>query len=84
MYGVHPFYKVMEDNAGNTHGVFFLNSNAMEYETQKLDGVPILTLRSIGGIFDFHVFLGPSPADVIRQYTQVSTIFALPYTTMRS
>ncbi|CAG0890498.1 unnamed protein product [Darwinula stevensoni] len=80
VYGVHPFYEVMEDSAGNTHGVFLLNSNAMEYETQRLNGDPILTLRSIGGILDFHFFLGPSPADVSRQYTQlIGRPFLPPY-----
>lgn len=30
-----------------------------------------MTFRTIGGILDFFVFLGPSPADVISQYTDI-------------
>ncbi|XP_022236445.1 lysosomal alpha-glucosidase-like, partial [Limulus polyphemus] len=32
---------------------------------------PAITFRTIGGILDFFVFLGPTPEDVVRQYMQV-------------
>ncbi len=32
---------------------------------------PGLTLRTIGGMLEFFVFLGPEPESVIQQYTEV-------------
>ncbi|CAF2559004.1 unnamed protein product [Rotaria sp. Silwood2] len=72
-YGSHPFYLVMEQipnsaqaPSGNMHGVLLLNSNAMDY---SFSSMPSLTMRTIGGILDFFVFLGPKPEQVIQQYT---------------
>ncbi|ROT64559.1 hypothetical protein C7M84_017493 [Penaeus vannamei] len=67
LYGVHPMYLVVEEN-GSSHAVLWLNSNAMEAETMPLPG---LTLRSIGGIIDLFFFLGPTPEQVVAQYTSV-------------
>ncbi|XP_071949869.1 sucrase-isomaltase, intestinal-like [Antedon mediterranea] len=65
-YGQHPFYMVVEDD-GNAFGVFLLNSNAQDVSLQPL---PSLTWRSTGGIFDFWMFLGPKPEDVIKAFTE--------------
>ncbi|CAH2328973.1 lysosomal alpha-glucosidase [Pelobates cultripes] len=67
LYGTHPFYLSMEKD-GSAHGVFLLNSNAMDVLLQE---APALTWRTTGGIFDFYVFLGPEPKSVIRQYHEV-------------
>ncbi|XP_071953702.1 lysosomal alpha-glucosidase-like isoform X1 [Antedon mediterranea] len=67
LYGSHPFYLNM-DNSGNAHGVFLLNSNAMEVMLQP---TPAVTFRTIGGILDLYIFLGPKPDAVIQQYTEV-------------
>lgn len=67
LYGSHPFYYVIEDS-GNCHGVLFLNSNAMDAILQP---APAITFRTIGGIFDIYFFLGPKPADVLRQYSEI-------------
>ncbi|XP_027541663.1 sucrase-isomaltase, intestinal [Neopelma chrysocephalum] len=64
-YGYHPFYMALE-NDGNAHGVFLLNSNAMDVTFQP---TPALTYRTTGGILDFYVFLGPTPEMVVQQYT---------------
>jgi len=67
LYGSHPFYLIMEQS-GNSHGVFLLNSNVMEVILQP---APAITFRTLGGLLDFSIFLGPSPQNVIQQYTEV-------------
>ncbi|XP_040043282.2 lysosomal alpha-glucosidase [Gasterosteus aculeatus] len=74
LYGAHPFYLAMEEG-GDAHGVFLLNSNAMDVVLQP---APALTWRTIGGILDFYVFLGPDPASVIGQYVEVVGYPAMP------
>ncbi|XP_075213315.1 lysosomal alpha-glucosidase-like [Lycorma delicatula] len=64
-YSSHPFYLMMEDD-GLSHGVLFLNSNAMDIILQPSPGI---TFRTIGGIIDLYFFIGPSPSEVIQQYT---------------
>ncbi|KAF2364269.1 Galactose mutarotase N-terminal barrel [Trinorchestia longiramus] len=69
-YGAFPYYMNVEDDEGNTHSVLFLNSNSIEYSTFTLpDGTPALTLRSIGGIIDLHIFTGPTPEMATMQYS---------------
>ncbi|XP_060067005.1 lysosomal alpha-glucosidase-like [Ylistrum balloti] len=77
LYGSHPFYLLMEDRGGSCHGVFLANSNAMDVILQP---APAITWRTIGGIIDMYVFLGPSPSAVIQQYTEViGRSFMPPY-----
>ncbi|XP_055941324.1 maltase-glucoamylase-like [Argiope bruennichi] len=63
---VHPMYLCLE-NDGNAYGVLLLNSNALEIQFHPL---PAVTFRTIGGVLDFYIFLGPSPEEVIQQYTE--------------
>lgn len=67
LYGSHPFYLALEED-GLAHGVFLLNSNALDVILQP---TPALTWRTIGGILDFYIFLGPDPKSVVRQYMDV-------------
>ncbi|XP_056143796.1 lysosomal alpha-glucosidase [Lampris incognitus] len=67
LYGSHPFCVVQEED-GLAHGVFLLNSNAMEIALQP---TPALTWVAVGGILDLYIFLGPDPQSVVRQYLQV-------------
>ncbi|XP_063819300.1 lysosomal alpha-glucosidase-like [Pseudophryne corroboree] len=76
LYGTHPFYLAMENN-GSAHGVFLLNSNAMDIILQP---APALTWRTTGGILNFYVFMGPNPKAVIKQYQDVIGLpFMPPY-----
>ncbi|PIK61537.1 putative sucrase-isomaltase, intestinal-like [Apostichopus japonicus] len=67
LYGHHPFYLCVEKD-GNAHGLFLLNSNAMD--VTLLPG-QILTYRVIGGVLDFYLFMGPSPENVVQQYLEL-------------
>ena len=67
LYGSHPFYLIIE-KSGDAHGVLFLNSNAMDVILQP---APAITFRTIGGIFDIYFFMGPTPADVLKQYSEI-------------
>ena len=64
LYGSHPFYLSSDDSEGNSNGVFLFNSNAMDIILQPK---PAITYRTIGGILDFYIFLGPQPNEVIKQ-----------------
>ena len=45
-----------------------------------LQPYPAITWRTIGGILDFYIFLGPTPKDVTRQYTDlIGKPFMPPY-----
>ncbi|XP_016047998.1 lysosomal alpha-glucosidase isoform X2 [Erinaceus europaeus] len=74
LYGSHPFYLVLEEG-GLAHGVFLLNSNAMDVVLQP---GPALSWRTTGGILDMYVFLGPDPKSVVRQYLDVVGYPAMP------
>ncbi|XP_055950335.1 lysosomal alpha-glucosidase-like [Argiope bruennichi] len=76
LYGSHPFYLSLEED-GKANGVFLFNSNAMDIILQP---TPAITFRPIGGILDFFIMLGPSPANVVQQYTSiVGRTFMPPY-----
>ena len=66
-YGHHPLYMGVEDD-GKSHGVFLLNSNAMEY---LFTPSPSLVLRSIGGILDFYFIIDQEPLAVTKSYHSV-------------
>ncbi|KAK7112214.1 lysosomal alpha-glucosidase-like [Littorina saxatilis] len=75
LYGTHPFYLNLEADNRTAHGVFLLNSNAMQVELQPLNNqgpeTGSITYRVLGGILDFFVFSGPSSEDVVRQYVSL-------------
>ncbi len=55
LYGAHPFYIEMRE--GVAHGVFMLNSNAMDIVINvDKNNNDIITWRMVGGIVDLFVF----------------------------
>ncbi|CAG8596714.1 11824_t:CDS:10, partial [Scutellospora calospora] len=75
IYGTQPFY--VDVRNGTAHGVFLRNSNGMDV-TITPGNPPKLTWKVIGGVLDFYFFLGPTPADVIAQYTELVGRPAIP------
>eukprot|EP01034_Spumella_vulgaris_P029295 gene29295-36320_t len=65
LYSSLPFYVQMVD--GNAHGVMLFNSNGMDVVLRD-DSV---TFKTIGGVVDLYVFSGPTPTNVVDQYTQI-------------
>lgn len=66
VYGSYAFY--MEMRSGKAHGVYLLNSNAMDVNLAANS----LEYKVIGGILDFFFFMGPTPKEVVRQYLSVT------------
>ncbi|KAG6617575.1 family 31 glycoside hydrolase [Phytophthora cinnamomi] len=64
LYGSHPFFMGVNGD-GQAHGVLLLNSNGMDMTLEE----DKIVYQTIGGVLDFHIVAGPSPAEVVAQYT---------------
>jgi alpha-glucosidase (family GH31 glycosyl hydrolase) len=71
LYSQFPVYVNIEPD-GNCHLVAFYNSNPTEF---YLTPFPSLTYRTLGGIFDIYIFMGPTPIQAIEQF---QLAFGLP------
>jgi alpha-glucosidase len=80
LYGTHPIYIDHRGESG-THGVFLLNSNGMDIKINKTERAQqYLEYNTLGGVFDFYFFAGPSPREVASQYAEVAGLpVMMPY-----
>lgn len=69
LYGNHPVY-VDHRGEDGTHGVLMMNSNGMDIKINDTAG-QYLEYNTIGGVFDFYFFAGPSPVEVAQQISEV-------------
>lgn len=69
LYGTHPFY-MMADGKSSAHGILLFNNHPQDI---LLNPTPSVTYRTIGGVLDFFVFLGPSFDEVIQQNVQLTS-----------
>ncbi|KAJ7732476.1 glycoside hydrolase family 31 protein [Mycena maculata] len=77
LYGVHPIYLEHRfnstTNTSQSHGVFLLNSNGADILllTPPSSNTSLIEYRVIGGTLDFYFISGPTPQDVIEQYSEI-------------
>jgi alpha-D-xyloside xylohydrolase len=66
LYGSHPFLLEVRPD-GRSHGVLLWNSNAMDAVLTNESA----SFRTTGGVLDLYFFLGPSPLQVLEQFTRL-------------
>jgi len=80
-YGAHPMYldHRYDPSTGKSvsHGVFILSSAGGDVLLQTTpsstseEAKPFIQYRMIGGTLDFYFMSGPTPVDVIEQYSEI-------------
>jgi len=70
MYGAIPF--VLSRDTINSAGLLWCNPSETWVDTSEERGGAMTRFLSEGGYIDFFVFLGPTPSDVINQYTKLT------------
>ncbi|MGM0789429.1 MAG: glycoside hydrolase family 31 protein [Bacillota bacterium] len=73
LYQSIPFFLTLRE--GQAHGIFFDNTFRAEFDMR---GDEFYSFSADGGQLDYYLMAGPSPKDVIRQYTSLTGRMPLP------
>ncbi|WP_017754209.1 glycoside hydrolase family 31 protein [Calidifontibacillus oryziterrae] len=74
LYQSIPFFMAVRN--GSAYGIFFDNTfkTTFDFKTET----DLYSFSANGGQLDYYVFSGPSPKDVVRQYTHLTGRMPLP------
>jgi lysosomal alpha-glucosidase len=72
LYGVHPFVMGQQKDKTKFFGIFFMNSNAQEFDVEFLSGNEAgLTYRTTGGILDMYFFVNKGANEIVALYNNI-------------
>ncbi|KAF8587489.1 glycoside hydrolase family 31 protein [Ramaria rubella] len=77
VYGSHPVYLEHRfdkaSGSSSSHGVFLFSSEGQDIllQTPPASNVSLVEYRLIGGTLDFYFLSGPSPQEVLEQYSEI-------------
>jgi alpha-glucosidase len=74
LYQSHPYFMTLRN--GKAHGIFFDNTFKTVFDFQTEQNV--YSFSAEGGQLDYYVLAGPTPKDVLEQYTNLTGRMPLP------
>lgn len=74
LYQSIPYFMSLRD--GRAHGIFFDNSYKSTFDMKTENDH--YSFQAEGGQLDYYVFIGPTPKEVIEQYTHITGRMPLP------
>lgn len=74
LYQSIPFFMTLRN--GKTHGIFFDNSYKSVFDMKSNHGY--YSFKADGGQLDYYLMIGPSPKDVLEQYTFITGRMPIP------
>ncbi|MRH44197.1 DUF4968 domain-containing protein [Aquibacillus halophilus] len=74
LYESIPYFMTLRD--GRAHGIFFDNTSRTTFDMKSAKD--IYSIKAETGQLDYYVFAGPSPKDVLEQYTYLTGRMPIP------
>ncbi|MDL4842885.1 glycoside hydrolase family 31 protein [Aquibacillus rhizosphaerae] len=74
LYESIPYFMTLRD--GLAHGIFFDNSYRTTFDMKSLQDQ--YSFKAEGGQLDYYVFAGPTPKDVVEQYSYLTGRMPIP------